>query len=30
MITARLKLDDINQALESLRTGTAIRTIIEV
>jgi S-(hydroxymethyl)glutathione dehydrogenase / alcohol dehydrogenase len=30
MITARLKLDDINQALELLRTGAAIRTIIEV
>ena len=30
MITARLKLEDINQALELLRTGAAIRTIIEV
>ena len=30
MITARLKLDDVNQALELLRTGEAIRTIIEV
>ncbi|GAA2050668.1 Zn-dependent alcohol dehydrogenase [Catenulispora yoronensis] len=30
MITARLKLDDINQALDLLRSGEAIRTIIEV
>jgi len=30
MISARLKLDDINQALELLRTGAAIRTIIEI
>ena len=30
MISARLKLDDVNQALELLRTGAAIRTIIEV
>jgi S-(hydroxymethyl)glutathione dehydrogenase/alcohol dehydrogenase len=30
MISARLKLDDVNQALELLRTGEAIRTIIEL
>ena len=30
MITARLKLDDVNEALDLIRAGEAIRTTVEV
>ena len=29
MITARLKLEDVNEALDLLRSGEAIRTVLE-